>query len=39
MEWPKIAAEAAPMTKAQRADLATKHEKDAYRTLYASKVR
>ena len=27
------------MTKAQRADLATKQEKDAYRALYASKVR
>ena len=39
MEWPKIAAEEAPMTKAQRADLATKQEKDAYRVLYAAKVR
>ena len=33
MEWPKIVAEAAPMTKAQRADLATKQEKDAYRAF------
>ena len=39
MEWPKIAAEQAPMTKAQRADLATTQEKDAYRVLYAAKVR
>ena len=39
MEWPKIVAEAAPMTKAQRADLATKQETDAYRALYASKIR
>ena len=39
MAWPSIAAATAPMSKAQRADLASKAEKDAFRATYASKVR
>ena len=37
--WPSIANAAAPMTKAQRADLASTAEKKAFRAAYASKVK
>ena len=39
LAWPSIDAATAPMSKAQRADLASKAEKEAFRATYASKVR
>lgn len=39
LAWPSIDASAGPMAKAQRSDLASAAEKDAFRTLYALKIR
>ena len=39
LAWPSIDAAKAPMSKAQRADLASKAEKEAFIATYASKVR